>query len=405
MAKKPKIIILMHYMELGGAETALLGLLYSLNPEKVDVDLFVYDHRGVFFSLIPTDKINILQMMEEYSMLERPIVEVIKKGYYKIALMRMIGKVEGIVTGSNEIVTQPKWVSKVLPNIGDEDKEYDLAISFLTPHYFVLDHVKAKKKVGWIHTDYTKIDVNPKVEQEMWERLDNVVSISPDVTRTFLEVFTTLRDKIVEIENILSVEIVRQRAEDYDVDFNHEAKDNTSLTSSDFMEWNLLSIGRINHQKNFDNIPFIAAKMREMGLKFHWYIIGPGNHEDIDKTIDKLSLKEWITFLGPYTNPYPYIKACDVYIQPSRYEGKSVTVREAQILCKPIVVTNYPTAPSQIKDGVDGVIVPMDNEGCARGIFDFLNDKQMQKRIVEYLESHDYGNESEVEKVYELCRS
>lgn len=405
MAKKPKIIILMHYMELGGAETALLGLLYSLNPEKVDVDLFVYDHRGVFFPLIPIDKINILPMVEEYSMLERPIREVVKKGYYKIALMRMIGKVEGVLTGSNEIVTQPKWVSKVLPNIGDTKKEYDLAISFLTPHYFVLDHVNAKRKVGWIHTDYTEINVNPKRELNMWERLDDIVSISSDVTKTFLEVFPSLKNKIVEIENILSVEIVRQRADNYHVNFDDDDKGNTLLLFSTIKKYNLLSIGRISHQKNFDNIPFIAAKMKEMGAQFHWYIIGPGNHEDIDKTIDELSLKEWVTFLGPYTNPYPYIKACDVYVQPSRYEGKSVTVREAQILCKPIAVTNYLTAPSQIKDGVDGVIVPMDNEGCARGIFDFLNDKQKQKRIVEYLESHDYGNESEVEKVYELCRS
>lgn len=399
---KPRIIILMHYMELGGAETALLGLLYSLDPKKVDVDLFVYDHRGVFFPLIPIDKINILPMVEEYSMLERPIIEVVKKGYYKIALMRMIGKVEGVLTGSNEIVTQPKWVSKVLPNIGDTKKEYDLAISFLTPHYFVLDHVKAKRKVGWIHTDYTKINVNPKREHEMWERLDNVVSISSDVTRTFLEVFPMLEDKIVEIGNILSSEIVRQRAGEINEDLFSDGIRDDSVNEK---KWAMLSIGRICEAKNFDNIPFIAAKIKEMGAKFHWYIIGPGNHEDIDNTIDELSLKECVTFLGPYTNPYPYIKACDVYVQPSRYEGKSVTVREAQILCKPIVVTNYSTAPSQIKDGVDGVIVPMDNEGCARGIFDFLNDKQKQKRIVEYLESHDYGNESEVEKVYELCRS
>ncbi|MDD6000842.1 MAG: glycosyltransferase, partial [Bacteroidales bacterium] len=91
-----------------------------------------------------------------------------------------------------------------------------------------------------------------------------------------------------------------------------------------------------------------------------------------------------------------------IYVQPSRYEGKSVTVREAQMLCKPVVVTNYPTAPSQIRSGIDGVIVPMDNEGCAKGLAEVICDKPLQERIIAHLKTHDYGNESEVDKIYEL---
>ena len=79
-------------------------------------------------------------------------------------------------------------------------------------------------------------------------------------------------------------------------------------------------------------------------------------------------MEEHVILLGKKDNPYPYIKACDVYAQPSRYEGKSVTVREAQVLCKPVIVANYTTVKSQIQDGVDGVIVPQDNEGCAQGM-------------------------------------
>ena len=72
------------------------------------------------------------------------------------------------------------------------------------------------------------------------------------------------------------------------------------------------------------------------------------------------------------------------------------------MLCKPVVVTNYPTAKSQINDGVDGVIVPMDNEGCAAGIVELIKDKEKQQRLIEYLKTHDYGNETEVEKIYRL---
>lgn len=425
----------MHYMELGGAESALLGLLQSIDTGMVDVDLFVYDHRGDFFPLIPTDKINLLPQVGVYSMLERPLAEVIRKGYYRLALMRLIGNWDAKVTGGSAIVTQPKWASKVLPDIANDNDNsdyssivhrpssssiYDLAISFVTPHYFVLDHVNAKKKVGWIHTDYTKIPVDAKREVKMWERLDNIVSISPDVTKTFLQVFPSLKEKIVEIENILSPTFVKQRAETptdlsdfnrYNNDFidieDHDEAGNKNLSKSVKSvgkEYVLLSIGRICHQKNFDNVPFIAKIMKENGSKFHWFIMGPGNHDAIDKTIEETGTDDVITFLGPKSNPYPYIKACDIYLQPSRYEGKSVTVREAQMLCKPVVVTNYATAPSQIKDGKDGVIVPMDNEGCARGIVDFLKDLDKQQRIKDYLKDHDYGNVSEVEKVYDLLK-
>ena len=109
-----------------------------------------------------------------------------------------------------------------------------------------------------------------------------------------------------------------------------------------------------------------------------------------------------VILLGKKENPYPYIKACDIYVQPSRYEGKSITVREAQILCKPVIVTNYPTASSQVQDGVDGIIVPMDVDACAKEMTAFMRDKEKQAEIVEYLQTHDYGNENEIEKIYQL---
>jgi glycosyltransferase involved in cell wall biosynthesis len=79
-----------------------------------------------------------------------------------------------------------------------------------------------------------------------------------------------------------------------------------------------------------------------------------------------------------------------------------VTVREAQMIGKPVIITNYPTAKSQIRDGVDGIICGMDNESVADAIISLDKDKQLQSRLVEYVSSHDYGNEKEVEKIYRL---
>ncbi len=65
---KPRILIAMHYMELGGAESALLGLLQAHDPQKADIDLFLYDHVGDLMQYIP-NTVNLLPRVDAYSML------------------------------------------------------------------------------------------------------------------------------------------------------------------------------------------------------------------------------------------------------------------------------------------------------------------------------------------------
>ena len=398
---KPRIFIAMHYMEIGGAETALIGLLNALDPNRVEVDLFLHDHRGEMMQFIPK-WVNLLPQIPKYSVLERPIVELVKRGFWGIAAARMwakrISKVAYKRSGSKlenngGLDKMSKCTTPLLPKI-NQSVTYDLAISFLTPHRIVAEKVKAKKKIAWIHTDYTRVWVDAEDELKVWQKYDYVASISGDVTNTFLQVFPSLAPKIVEIENILSPSFVRKRAELQDVD--KEIRHEGAIT--------LLSVGRFSDAKNYDNVPDICKRLiGKTKLNIKWYIIGYGGDEAlIRQKIKEAGMEEHVILLGKRSNPYPYIKACDIYVQPSRYEGKSVTVREAQMLCKPVVVTNYPTAPSQIRSGIDGVIVPMDNEGCAHGLAEVICDKPLQERIIAHLKTHDYGNESEVEKIYTL---
>ena len=401
---KPRILILMHYMELGGAESALLGLLQSVDPDRVDVDVFIYSHRGELMKFLPTDKINLLPEIEPYSLTEKPLFEVVKKGYWRLAMARMIGRRNTATfckrhQGSDKPAEcgtffQQRATWKVLPDI-QPDIEYDLAISFLTPHFFLLNNVRANKKIGWIHTDYTRILIDVEAELKMWERLDYIASISEEVGNRFCEVFPSLKGELILIENILNAGFIRKRAKESTVSLCDASETVT-----------LLTIGRFSPQKKMEDIPAICKKILEKGLSIKWYIIGYGS-EAIERIVrdnaEKEGVAENVVILGKKDNPYPYIKACDIYVQPSRYEGKSITVREAQILCKPVIITNYPTAKSQIVDGVDGVIVPMDVDMCAQEMADFIRDKEKQERIAVYLKEHDYGNEDEIEKIYQLC--
>ena len=396
---KKRIFISMHYLELGGAEISLIGLLQALDYSKYDVDLFVHRHQGELMQFIPKE-VNLLPEIVSYACIESPLTEAIRRGQFGVAWGRLKAKWRARQSQPKD-ASLPQCavfqyiaqeVEPYLPSL-EQFGNYDLAISFLQPHNYVLSKVRAKKKACWIHTDYTKVEFDVDAELPVWTAYDYVVSISPDVTKTFLQVFPTLSNKIVEIENILSSKFVRERAEETDVT-NEMPKNEKTV--------NVLSVGRFSDAKNYDNVPDICRRVRENGIDLYWYIIGFGDETLIRQKIHEAGMEDYVIILGKRTNPYPYMKACDIYAQPSRYEGKSVTVREAQMLGKPVVVTNYATAKSQIQDRIDGVIVPMDNKGCAEGMSVFIRNEELQKDIVNYLHGHDYGNTDEAEKLYRI---
>jgi len=397
---KIRLFISIHYLEIGGAEISLIGLLQAIDYSKYDVDLFVYSHRGELMQFIPKE-VNLLPEIPEYAQIERPMKDALGDGYWRIVMRRLIAKrrfarykkskhpvdngaVFGYVFDS---------VTPELPSL-DYLGEYDLAISFLTPHSIVAEKVKAKKKAAWIHTDYSKIDVDAELELPVWSKFDHVVSISDQVTENFLGVFPSLKDKIVRIDNILSPKIVRERAEQIPPEVvNKEMPKEYGVA-------NLLSVGRFCYAKNYDNVPDICRRMIESGVNVRWYLIGYGGDEPLIRSkIAEAGMEDRVIILGKKSNPYPFIKACDIYVQPSRYEGNSVTVREAQILCKPVVVTDYSTARNQVTDGFDGVIVPMENGEAAEGLACLINNPLLQTHISGNLCGNDYGNCSEALKL------
>lgn len=217
---KPRIFIAMHYMEIGGAETALVGLLCALDPKRVDVDLFLHDHRGEMMQFIPK-WVNLLPAIPSYTTLERPIKELVNRGFWRVAAARLYAKFKADKAYKESHSSLPncssfdymsKYTTPLLPEI-NPSVTYDLAISFCTPHRIVKDKVKAKKKIAWIHTDYTRVWVDVAEELKVWSQYDYIASISGDVTKTFLQIFPSLSPKIVEIENILSPTFVRERAD------------------------------------------------------------------------------------------------------------------------------------------------------------------------------------------------
>ena len=394
--KKPSILIFSQAMELGGVERSLLGLLDSIDYDRYDVDLFLMRHSGELMPYL-NPKAKLLPEIPQYASLAVPMASLVKSGQLGVLRGRLSGKLAARRFDRKDPSDKPsvtaltyshKYTLPAMPPISD--KTYDLAISFLTPHYFARARAKAKRYAAWIHTDYTALSFDRAAELAMWRGYDAICGVSEQVTRGFQTVFPELADKVQTVENILPQALIRAQA----------ALPQTDMPADGAA---LLSVGRFCDAKNFDNVPDICRRLVADDLDVKWYLIGYGGDEPlIRQKIAEAGMQARVIILGKKDNPYPYMRACDLYVQSSRYEGKAVTVREAQLLGKPVVITDYATSGSQLADGVDGVIVPMDNAGCAAGIAALLRDPARMQWLSENCKKRDYTNSAEVEKIYAL---
>lgn len=389
---KKKILLIMPSMFIGGAERSLLGLLEVLDCEDWDVSLFLYRHEGEFLKEIPAH-VNLLPEMEAYRTFDVPIKSLLLSAKAPFGLARLASKAaikaHCLLTGEKRGV----WMSMqytarfLLPLLPDIPGEYDMAIMFLGVGDILVHKVRAKTKLTWCHTDYDTLGPDRKMDLETYCAVDRVVGVSEECAAKIRRHYPELDKKVIVIENILAAGLGRKQAMEPAVDLIRKPG-----------EIILLSIGRYCEAKNFDNVPDICSRLRKMGLNVKWYIIGYGGDEEkIRKSISAADIDEHVILLGKKENPYPYIKNCDLYVQPSRYEGKCVTVREAQMLGKPVVITRYATSSSQLEEDVDGVIVPLDNEGCAQGIAALLRDPENMERLSAACLCRDYSNRNQVE--------
>lgn len=400
---KKKLLLSTHTLNIGGVERSFIGLLEAIDYTKYDVDVFVYKHGGDLFHLIPKQA-NILPEIKTYAALLEPISQVLKKGLLSIAFAKVLARVktkikEKILTrdsSKNDSIAHPVLydiAQHFLPKISD--KEYDAVLAFLHPNYFEQKKVNAKKYLAWIHTDYSFLNIDPALELKMWKAFDQIFAVSDANKETFVQVFPTLKTKVDVFENILSEKFVRKQSME---DISGELTEEKGILS-------LLSIGRYSVPKNFESIPEISAHLQRKGLCFKWYIIGYGSPEEEQKIISAIrvfKMENQVILLGKKNNPYPYIKACDWYIQPSRFEGKAVTVREAQMLGKPVIITDFPSSKSQLHNGYDGWVVSLDNKKAAEEIFNIVSDYKKIQNIIKNLKKEDYSNFSEIKKLNQL---
>ncbi|MEE1065447.1 MAG: glycosyltransferase [Acutalibacteraceae bacterium] len=389
---KKKILFVIPSLRSGGAEKSLLTLLTLIDYQKYSVDLLCFRREGLFYDKIP-DEVNVITGTEDYEMFDggakSAVMYFLKKGRLSSVADRI--RYIGAYRESNPDLKVRKMWQLLKKQLPDVNKKYDCVIGYLEGNasFYAADYENTDKRICYVHSDIKKLGINKAANTEAFEKCDVIVTVSQACADSIADEFPFAESKTVVIENITSARLLRKSAQEETV-FNKNGDENI-----------LLTVGRFSPPKGIDLAVKAAKILKDKDYKFKWYHIGTGELKDeIEALISSLGVENEFILLGERANPYPYIGQCDIYVQPSRYEGKSIAIDEAKCLCRPIVTTNFTTVADQINDGVNGLVCQMNETDIAEKIETLFNDKNLRKELEENLEKEKTGNEEEIEKFY-----
>ena len=397
MTMKKKLLFVIPSLDSGGGEKALVNLLNTLDYSKVDVTLLLFKKHGLFLNLVP-NQVEIKTIDGNYTHFTKSIfasvLYFLSQFNFKLIVQRKLYFIKRFFIKSNPVFEQQSWIN-ISKSISSLTEKYDVAISFLEKAslYYVVDKVVATKKIAWIHTNYSNSGLNPNFDAAYFNKIDTIVTVSAECEENFKQNFPSLKDKSLVIDNIVSNSIVQKLAE-------------TTVKDEIFQPNNftIITVARLSEEKGIDLAVETCKLLVENNNKVKWYVIGDGKErKNIEALIEKHNLQNNFFLLGLKSNPYYFVKKASVYVQPSRYEGKSIAIDEAKILCKPILTTNYTTAKDQIENGVNGIISGNNPKELAFDIESVLNDVNLQKKLTLHLQNNQVDKSNvEVDKFYKI---
>ena len=349
-------------MNVGGVEKSLINLLSALPREKYDIHVGLVHQEGALLPYLPSDVTihHISDIKENWDELKNPPLQIIKtyiqtgrliKALWALIVYLMC-KIRGSFMG---------WTQYILKETNGLEEIFDLAVAYAGPasdiDYYICYKIQAKKKIGWIHFDISKSGIDIKMIQKLYGQYERVFVVSETGKQIFDQMFPQFINKTEVFHNVVSPSQIRKLAtsgESFQDDFNGVR---------------ILTVGRISQEKG----QFVAIQalkiLKDKNYHVRWYFIGEGSDlEHCKNEVDRLGLSEDVSFLGTKTNPYAYMRDCDIYMQPSRHEGFCITLAEALCFENPIVATNFTGAQEQLQGRENGFVVGMSAKDIAEGI-------------------------------------
>ena len=369
---KCKVLFVIHQLNLGGVQKALISALNALDYSENEVTLYVRKNR---MDLLPQVNRNVSKI----------IINQDTTKYYRkphalwLQLLLKINNSQKTKQRLNDYIvsSQMKYEKE---HYFSDDVEYDLAVSYIQSYTakFVDENVKAKRKVMFYHGSTDEFhDVNEKAMQNF----EQIYCVSKGAQKAVQGFYPQFAEKIGCLENYVDAESVRQKANEFVPNYPMD-------------RLILCSCGRITSVKGYDLAVGAAEILKKSGLDYMWYFVGDGvDRPKVESLISEKQLDDYIVITGLKDNPYPYIKNCDIYVQPSYEEAHSLSIIEAQILEKPIVSTATIGGQAIINDGENGLIAEINAESITQKISLICQDKDLQKSIQNNLAKIDYSKD------------
>ncbi|MGP4074901.1 glycosyltransferase [Halobacillus sp. K22] len=351
---KKRVLFMVINMNIGGTEKALLNKIAEMPSDQYDITVLMLEKKGELLKYIP-EHVHI-DVLDNYSNI-KPIIntpprELIKKGIKAGNIVN--GLSFSVIYILSKFLNNNNLLMKfVLKDIKNYKGTYDQAIAYAGPmdliSFFILNKVRATERIQWIHFDVTKIGFNKGYAEKIYSNFDRIRVVSEEGKRSLLKVAPGLKEKVLASPNRISETKIKEMASE------------STGFQDNYNGFRILTVGRLSYEKGQDLIIKVAADLKRTGFKIRWYCIGEGKaREEYEELIKLYGLQEDFILLGATLNPYPYMKECDLYVQPSRHEGYCLTLAEAKVFNKPIVSTNFTGAYEQLDQRKNARVVNFD---------------------------------------------
>ena len=389
---RKSILFVINSLGCGGAEKSLLSLLSLLDYDKYDVTLQMFSRGGMFEELLPPE-VHVRKELDYTAFCSQSMV----KQMLSFDLRRIAARVRTSLflrsnakKGSPLHDAQAYWKYSAAA-YDPLPERYDVAIAWGqgTPTHFVAEKVQAQKKFAWVNADYENVGHNKDFDCKYYAAFTGIICVSDKLCLTLQKAFPEYAAKMTTIYDINNPATIFTMADQPCSLLNKE-----NLT--------LVTVGRLVPQKGYDIAAKAAWLLKKRNVKFHWYVVGGGDSAPIEKDIAQYGISDCFTLLGAKANPYPYMKAADIYVQTSKFEGYCLTLAEARMLNIPCVTTNFDVVYAQMIDGDNGLVVEMNAEAVADGIIRLATDQELYQHIKGYQVQEKKGNVEEIEKFYDL---
>lgn len=395
------VLFVINTLGRAGAEMALLELLDRFSGEDYEVELLVLMGQGELVSRLPG---HVRLLNRHFSQ------ESVFSAGGRLHMAGTVGKALLVrATGirllpyllrnyfrmlRNGRIQMDKLLWRVLSDASPRfAREYDLAIAAVEggAAYYVADHVKAKKKAVYIHIDYPMSGYCRELDRECYLTFDRIFPISEETKDSFLSVYPECADHTHVFHNIVNQKAIREKAE------------LPGGFTDSYQGIRILTVARLHSQKALSLAIDALKLIREAGIEAKWYVLGEGEERKaLEEKIRELSLTGFFLLPGVVENPYPYYKQADLYVHATAFEGKSIAIQEAQTLGCSIIASDIQSNRQQIRDGVDGILCPLDPVSIRDAVLRLLGDRELARRLGENAAGKETLYPKDMEKLLEL---